>query len=226
MAVKKNHPEESNESANLRAKLESFFRIDQVIDDTYLIPLTEKTAFSIRAANVNTARKLIEVIKQCEDENGKEYYAIPLPKRYGLSNSETMSLQTGLSGKALADYFDLRADLLATGFKESEVDEILSNPKNYGKLDGDQKRRAFNFLKEAQANQNKDLSNITGVISSRLIPDWDMSDTNSLPESLIAEFLTFLNNETNQWVENENEDPKFTEVLTITAEEPEMSVAA
>lgn len=213
----KKHPEESQASEQIRNQLESFFRIDQVLDEKYIIPITEKMALSIRAASLNTARKLIEsgVIGEFKDENDNNYFGISIPKRYGLTNGETMQLQTGLSGKALAEYFDLRADLLTSGFKETEVDEILANPRNYGKLDSDQKRRAFAFLKEAQANQNKDLSDVTGIISSRLIPDWDMTDTNNLPENLINEFLVFINKERNQW-EGEEEIPK-SEASIITA---------
>lgn len=226
--VARKHPEESNESMNNREKLESLFRIDKVVDDKYLIPLSEKTAFAIRAASLNTARKLIEsgIITENKDDNDVVFFAIAIPKRYGLTNGETMQLQTGLSGKALADYFDLRADLLSTGFKDTEVDEILSNPKNYGKLDATQKRRAFTFLREAQANQNKDLSDITGVISNRLIPDWDMNDTNALPEKLINEFLVFLNKERSQWADEDEIDPKPTELLTITADVQELNAVA
>ena len=214
----KKHPEESERSVDLREKLNTLFRMDQVLDDnSYIIPFSQRQATAIRAASITTAKKMIEsgIIQEYYDNDKQPYFGIPIPKRYGLTNKETMQLQTGLSGTALANYFELRADLLTSGFREDEVDGILSNPRNYDKLTLDQKRRAFEFLKEAQANQSKDLTDITGIISSRLIPEWDMSDTNNLPEALINEFTTFINHERNQWV-NSDQTPKPTEALTTT----------
>lgn len=196
----------------------TFFGFFKVVNNKYILPITEKQAFSIKMASEETAEKIIncEAFQQFFNPDGTSYWGIVLPKKYSLTNEETLQLQGSLSTEALADYYELRAELIEDGVKDDEVDALISNPNNYKKLKPKQRIKAFKFLKEFTSSQDQTRSNITGIFSSRVIPDWTLQDTNVLPESIINELSLFINNEKNQWESEEEDDsPKQEGLITI-----------
>ena len=193
------------------------FEFKNILEETYIISITEQDRKCLSQTNRDTALKIVEspCFQKLQESDGSEYFAIVMPKRYGLVNAETHTVQKGLSDKAFAEMYELTAELLELGFKENEVNEIITNPKNYHRLDDTQKAKAYKFLSLALNNQASELDGLTALLKTRVNAKWTDKDTLALPESLTKELLEFLVNEREQWI-NSSESPKSEEQSTIT----------
>lgn len=194
------------------------FEFKNILDETHIVPLSEQDRKCIAQTNRDTALKIVEssTFQELKEADGTKYYGLVLPKKYGLVNAETHTVQKGLSDKAFAEMYELTAELLELGFKENEVNEIITNPKNYHRLDEQQKAKAYKFLSLALNNQASELDGLTALLKTRVNAKWTDKDTLALPEGLTRDLLEFLINEREQWVNADN-SPK-SEEQSITTE--------
>lgn len=197
------------------------FSFDDVLNDDYIIKLTDNERRCIVTTNKVTAQKLAEspCFQKLTDEDGIEYYGLVLAKKYSLLMVETAIAQKKLSDQAFANMYELTAELMEQGFDEAEIQGIISQPKNYGKLTEAQRAKAYKFLASAINNQGVDLSSITTLMRSRVIKTWTQDDTESLPESFSEKIIAFLEGEKSQWA-SEEATPKEEEPSTGTEDKP------
>jgi hypothetical protein len=197
------------------------FSFEEVLDDNYIISLSEKERKCI-STNRSTAQKLAEspTFQKLKDDDGVDYFGIVLTKKYSLLMVETAVAQKKMSDQAFANMYELTAELMEQGYEESEIQGIISQPKNYNKLTEAQRAKAYKFLASAINNQGVDLGSITTLMKSRVTKSWNAEDTESLPESLSEKILAFLEGERSQW-SNGDDEGKLEELSTGIEEKPE-----
>lgn len=175
------------------------------VNQEYHIVITEAEGSCI-AENEATAKKLIDSnkIKEVPNAEGINEWHLVLPKRYSLLVGETQELQTAqMSVESASNYMTIIADLLTEGYTQAEAEAILQDTNKWSKLKPEQMQQLFAILREAQAKPQKEATNITGVISMRVTPAWDLSDTLRLPVSLYNKLLEFVNGELTGWADEE-----------------------
>lgn len=192
------------------------FSFEDLVDDTFVIPLTDNERRCIVSTNKSTAQKLADSPSFQKVDDG---YGLVLTKKYSLLMVETAIAQKKLSDQAFANMYELTAELMEQGYEESEIQGIISQPKNYGKLTEAQRAKAYKFLASAINNQGVDLGSITTLMKSRVAKSWNQEDTESLPESFSEKIIAFLDGEKSQWSDGE-EEGKSDEPSTGTEDEP------
>jgi len=178
------------------------FSFEEVLDDNYVIPLSENERKCIYSTNKSTAQKLCDSpsFQKLPEPEG---FGLVLTKKYSLLMVETAIAQKKLSDQAFANMYELTAELMEEGYKEDEIQGIISQPKNYSKLTEAQRAKAYKFLSSAINNQGVDLGSITTLMKSRVTKSWTADDTEALPESLSEKILAFLEGEKSQWSDGE-----------------------
>lgn len=174
------------------------------LNDTYTIPLTVKERKCILSSNKSTAQKIADSASFQLLEDGE--FGLVLQKKYSLLMVETAIAQKKMSDQAFANMYELTAELMEQGYEESEIQGIISQPKNYHKLSEAQRAKAYKFLASAINNQGVDLGSITTLMKSRVAKSWTQDDTESLPESFADKILAFLEGEKSQWADSEEEE--------------------
>ena len=198
------------------------FSFDEILNNDYIIKLTDNERRCIVSTNKSTAQKLADssCFQKLTDEDGIDYYALVLQKKYSLLLVETAIAQKKLSDQAFANMYELTAELMEQGYDETEIQGIISQPKNYGKLTETQRAKAYKFLASAINNQGVDLSSITTLMKSRVTKSWTQEDTEALPESFSDKIIDFLEGEKSQWA-NAGDEEKEDEPSTGIDDKPE-----
>lgn len=181
-----------------------------------ILDLSNQEAEAIFQNSPSTAEKLIHSNKIVQKEDGT--WGIKIKVLGSLSVGETVEQQNTASTEMIVSYQELAAELLELGFKDEELTELIFLPTNHHKLAPEQRDKAIELCKKAQVSQNKELSDVTGFISSRVVGSWQFSDTLALPDTLFYAIQGVIKKEREGWDSEVDASPKSEEPLTITAE--------
>jgi hypothetical protein len=185
------------------------------VNQEYHIVITEAEGSCV-AENESTAKKLIESnkIKEVPNADGVNEWHLILPKRNSLLVGETQELQTAqMSVESASNYMSIIGDLLAEGYSQAEAEQIVQDTTKWTKLKSEQLHQLLMILRESQLKATKEATNFTGVMSLRVNPAWELTDTLKLPVSLYNKIMEFVNGELTGWT-NEGEKKKTTTITT------------
>jgi hypothetical protein len=187
------------------------FSLDALIksasaNDYFFISLTEAQLEFLARQNLVTAKKIHEKLEPKTGDNFDEW-GLKLQKYNDLTVLEAEGIR-----KVKFDYA-LRIELLADigDYKtcsEKEAINILSSAEEWEQLPPELQGRIKDWYFDVTADDNLSTftaRQITVIIQSRLLPDWELQDTLSLSKSIFSAFQEFLEGEQSGWAKEEEE---------------------
>jgi hypothetical protein len=201
------------------------------INEEYHVVITEAEG-SCLAEYDTTVKKLLDSnkIREVSTIDGGVEFHLVFPKRNSLLVGETQELQTAqMSVESASSYMGIIADLLNSGYTQKEAEEIVQDTTKWSKLEKEQLNQLLMILRESQLKASKDATNFTGVMSLRIYPSWELTDTLRLPVTLYDKIMEFVQGESTAWANGEDKK-KITTIttgqLTSIEEKPNETVAA
>jgi hypothetical protein len=181
------------------------------INEEYHIVITEKEGAAI-AESSNTATKFLESnkIKEVDTVEGNKEFHLVIPKKGSLLVGETQELQSAISVESTSSYMGIIGDLLTDGYSQEEAERIIQDTSKWTTLKQEHIHKLLTILRESQLKTTKDATILTGVMSLRVYPSWELTDTLNLPVSLYDKIMKFVEGESTSWAKEEDKKKTIT----------------
>ncbi len=175
---------------------------DLIVDPNWLI-VTKETDPAHPEAQP-TAEKIYNHLEMKGDQ-----VVLKLPKKWGLSVAEDEAIRemAGERDKVILELRELMEQIcVETGVTADEAQNMIFNPWGHqnNKAVYDRTPKIVKLIQKLQATDTRK-AEVTAIINSRKIDNWDESDTLALNVQLFESLYSYIESDRNGWVEPEAE---------------------